>query len=178
MAADDVMKKVMIFFLLMLVSSSAYSQLQQVTLLDPDKIYVNGLEAYKEYSHQEALDALGTPDKYYLNDVSYYCYYWYDEDGKLIANFCFGPAPSYRWLDYFEFRIPEFSINNLFTVGDHISKIPSTWKKKLKYTLENGTRVFYCSPANWVNTYERQSPLKVYCDERGFITILAMETGY
>ena len=57
------MKKVMIFFLLMLVSSSAYSQLQQVTLLDPDKIYVNGLEAYCSYSHQEVIDALGTPDK-------------------------------------------------------------------------------------------------------------------
>ena len=151
------MKRLLILFALVTVSTSAYSQLQQVTLLDPDKIYVNGLEAYKEYSHQEALDALGTPDKYYLNGDSYYCYYWYDEDGKLIANFCFGPAPSYRWLDYFSFRTPEFSINNLFTVGDHISKI--------------------CSPANWVNTYERQSPLKVYCDERGFITILAMETG-
>ena len=171
------MKRLLILFALVTVSTSAYSQLQQVTLLDPDKIYVNGLEAYKEYSHQEALDALGTPDKYYLNDVSYYCYYWYDEDGKLIANFCFGPAPSYRWLDYFSFRTPEFSINNLFTVGDHISKIPSSWKKKLKYTSESGIRTFYCSPANWVNTYERQSPLIVYCDERGFITELAMETG-
>ena len=171
------MKKVMIFFLLMLVSSSAYSQLQQVALLDPDKIYVNGLEAYKEYSHQEALDALGTPDKYYLDEGSYYCYCWYDEEGGLIANFCFGPAP-YRWLGYFSFRISEFSINNLFRVGDHISKIPSSWKKELRRKWDDGSRIYYCSPANWVNTYERQSPLKVYCDERGFITILAMETGY
>ena len=171
------MKKVMIFFLLMLVSSSAYSQLQQVALLDPDKIYVNGLEAYKEYSHQEALDALGTPDKYYLNDEGYYCYYWYDEEGKIIANFEFD-ATDDRYFAFFGFKIPEFSINNLFTVGDHISKIPSTWKKELKYTLENGTRVFYCSPANWVNTYERQSPLIVHCDERGFITKLAMHTGF
>ena len=171
------MKKVMIFLLLMLVSTSAYSQLQQVTLLDPDKIYVNGLEAYCSYSHQEVIDALGVPDEYYLGDEGYYCYRWYDENGKFIANFCFGPAPSYRWLDYFEFITPKFSINNLFTVGDHISKIPSSWKKELKYTSESGIRTFYCSPANWVNTYERQSPLIVYCDERGFITELAMETG-
>ncbi len=172
------MKKVMIFFLLMLVSSSAYSQLQQVALLDPDKIYVNGLEMYRfSYSHQEVIDALGTPDKYYLNDEGYYCYYWYDEEGKIIANFEFD-ATDDRYFAFFGFKIPEFSINNLFTVGDHISKIPSSWKKELRRKWDDGSRIYYCSPANWVNTYERQSPLKVYCDERGFITKLAMHTGF
>ena len=171
------MKKVMIFFLLMLVSSSAYSQLQQVALLDPDKIYVNGLEAYCSYSHQEVLDALGTPDEYSLSEDSYYCYYWYDENGRRVADFEFQAASS-RFLSFFSFSTSKFSINNLFTVGDHISKIPSSWKKELRRKWDDGNRMYYCSPANWVNTYERQSPLIVYCDERGFITKLAMRTRF
>ena len=166
------MKKVMIFFLLMLVSSSAYSQLQQVAIPDSDEIYINGLQMYGCYTHEEVIEAWGKPDEYVPDVEEGFRDYTYYGKGEEYAEFSF-----LDYIDYLMFatiKSPEFTINGIFTVGDNINKIPASWKYR-HYPDEDGSGHLSWAPPKWVEGGEEIAFITVYYDERGMIT--RMEIG-
>lgn len=155
------------------------------------QISINGLIMGEEYTKEEIIEILGAPDTIVFEGYFYFEYYEKDpQKNSLITIIGKVELPDNESIDYIGFskwegrlhfinyiiQTKRFSFNNMFWVGDPISKVKAEGGRFLdeKYDSGGGCLTWADVPEDYSEPIEWIVCPRFYYDENGIITCMEL----